>query len=402
MSAQERNANHTVHRLRAIRKGRSDDLKRLVIAAAVAIFAQHIAAAQTLTRNNLHPKPNLTKTGNFNLNVAPPPQPPPPANEFALSVSPAAVILKEGDQTDSPVIVTVSFGSSFTGAVQLSVAGLPEMAEETGLDPKTVTGMPGQSVSANLTLATKGSTKIGIYQVMIKGQSGALNKSATLQFAVNPATVDFFSQGTVLFAKDDLPKPSVAVQAIDADFSIISIHVRATLPTSSSTPGAGASIFTVPNANLRAQLLDPFGGILNLAAGKEWNEIFKTSNLSADIRGAGKIIEVPEDPAKATTEAYTASAAGTAGGNIRFVVIGSAARGSLAVLTLAGSYFGQGIAKSSVANRFTTPLRQFTNNASGGFVFSVPDLHFYITAGYRWSNDKQVGKQFVFSISPNK
>ena len=349
--------------------------------------------AQVLTRSDLHPKMKL-KASLFAAFAPAPPNP----SEFSISLSSRNVIVNQGD--NASVTVTITAGSAFTGSVALNVMGLPaKMSQQ--FDMPTVALSGGQSADAHLTLTVDPSTPPGNTMISITGTSGAIMEAAVLNLGINPPTADFFSQGTVLLSSSDLQKPSVAVQAIDADFQAFLIHLRATLPTSSTTPSNGTSIYTTPNENLRAQLLDAFGGILNFAVAREWNQVSHLSNLSFDFRGAGKIIEVPKDPNSSDTEAYTASFAGAFNSNAKWVLFGNA-NGHTATFTLAGSYFAQVLADSSVAQRFTTHLSQWTHNANGGLVFNIPDLHFYVTAGYRWSNDSQVGHQYIFSISPAK
>jgi serine protease len=96
----------------------------------------------------------------------------PVTSSFTLSVSPSSRSIKRGQSTSYTVSVTPSGG--FSGAVGLSVSGLPAYSNGV-FSPASVTG----SGTSTLTVTTTKNTRAGTYALTITGTSGVLSDSAT-------------------------------------------------------------------------------------------------------------------------------------------------------------------------------------------------------------------------------
>jgi hypothetical protein len=146
-------------------------------------------------------------------------------------------------------------------------------------------------------------------------------------------------------------------------------------------------------------MLDAFGGVLNLSGG--WQPRL-SHGWNVDIRGALKLVEVPQDVTSSPKDGYTQSPFLAASANIKKVLEGADTKGHKAMLVLVGSYFINAVPDSTVAARFTTPLDRVSQAINASVTLAVPDLHFYVLGQYRWSSDRQVGHQFVVSLNPTK
>jgi hypothetical protein len=102
---------------------------------------------------------------------------------FSISGSPSSQTVTAGQNTTYSV--TVGALNGFTGAVTLSVSGLPTGASGS-FTPTSVDG----SGTSTLAVSTASSTPAGTYTVTITGTSGTLTHSATVSFVVN-APPDF-------------------------------------------------------------------------------------------------------------------------------------------------------------------------------------------------------------------
>ncbi|GAA4524223.1 hypothetical protein GCM10023192_03000 [Amycolatopsis samaneae] len=100
----------------------------------------------------------------------------PPANDFSVSLDPAAATVKPGDPATSTVGTKTTAGQSQT--VTLSASGLPAGATA-AFDPASVTS----GASAKLTITTSASTPPGTYPITVTG-AGAVSHSATFTLTV--------------------------------------------------------------------------------------------------------------------------------------------------------------------------------------------------------------------------
>ncbi|MBZ5512377.1 MAG: polysaccharide deacetylase family protein, partial [Acidobacteriia bacterium] len=100
---------------------------------------------------------------------------PAPAPDFSLSAIPASQAVLQG--TPGSYTLTINPTNGFTGAVTLSVSGLP--AGATGsFTPNPATG------SSTLAVTTSSSTPVGTYTLTVTGVSGSLNHTTTVSLSV--------------------------------------------------------------------------------------------------------------------------------------------------------------------------------------------------------------------------
>ncbi|HET9282952.1 MAG TPA: protease pro-enzyme activation domain-containing protein [Candidatus Angelobacter sp.] len=112
-----------------------------------------------------------------------------PAGDFQISTSIASQTVNPGLSTSYGITVTSLNG--FSGAVSLSLSGLPAGA--------TATFNPGSIVGAgtsSLAVSTSPSTPAGVYNMVVTGTSGAIVHTVSVQLIVNPATPGDFSLST--------------------------------------------------------------------------------------------------------------------------------------------------------------------------------------------------------------
>jgi len=110
----------------------------------------------------------LTWTYNATPNTTP---------DFSVGASPASQSVTQGSST--PYAVTITPTNGFTGAVSLSVSGLPSGATAS-FNPTLVT----TSGSSTLNVTTASSTPTGVFTLSVTGTSGSLSHSTTVSLAV--------------------------------------------------------------------------------------------------------------------------------------------------------------------------------------------------------------------------
>jgi subtilisin family serine protease len=103
-----------------------------------------------------------------------------PANDFSLSVSPAAGSTNPGGAVSATVSTATTSGSA--QAVALSASGLPSGATAT-FSPASVTS----GGTSTLTITTAASTPAGTYTVTVTGTGAGATHSATFSLTVNGA-----------------------------------------------------------------------------------------------------------------------------------------------------------------------------------------------------------------------
>lgn len=106
-----------------------------------------------------------------------------PNPDFGLTISPSSQSVQAGDSTAYSATVTPING--FSGAVDLSVSGLPN-GVTASFNPSSVTG----SGTSQLTIATTGSVASGTYPFTVAATSGTLTHTVSLNLTVS-AAADF-------------------------------------------------------------------------------------------------------------------------------------------------------------------------------------------------------------------
>ena len=100
-----------------------------------------------------------------------------PAPDFTITASPSSRTVTRGHSTNYTVTVTALNG--FTGTVNFSVSGLPNRSSAS-FNPSSVSG----SGSSTMTVRTSLRTNRGTYTLTIKGTSGSLTHTTTVQLTV--------------------------------------------------------------------------------------------------------------------------------------------------------------------------------------------------------------------------
>jgi IPT/TIG domain len=131
--------------------------------------------------------------------------PPPPAADFSITLSSPSLSLSQG-ATGPPVTVSVSGQNGFSGAVQLTLAGLPNGVVSNPASPLSITS--GANAAIVFGAATSAAT--GNFTVTAQGTSGSLSHSATLALAVQASSAALLPRTT--YARTD------AVAAFDDPF----------------------------------------------------------------------------------------------------------------------------------------------------------------------------------------
>jgi hypothetical protein len=130
------------------------------------------------------------------------PPPPPPAADFAISLSTSSVTVSQGS-TSPGVTVAIHAENGFTGAVQVTLSGLPTGVSSNPASPFSVPA----GASTPVMIGAAANAVAGSYNLTAQGVSGALTHSAAFTLAVQSGSVSTFSRST--FARTD------AVSAFD-------------------------------------------------------------------------------------------------------------------------------------------------------------------------------------------
>ena len=149
------------------------------------------ASAATLTLTGISGTLTHTATVGLTVVAAPPPPvvpPPPPVvppqpPDFTLAVSPTSNVVTIG-ASGSQVTLLAAAVNGFTGAVAVTVSGLPAGVT---ISPSTLTLTPGASQGLSLIAST--SAVAGMATVTFTGVSGNLTRTAALAMTVAASTV---------------------------------------------------------------------------------------------------------------------------------------------------------------------------------------------------------------------
>jgi hypothetical protein len=117
--------------------------------------------------------------------------PPPPAADFSIALSSTSLSLSQG-ATGPPVTVSVSGQNGFTGAVQLTLAGLPNGVLSNPASPFNIAS--GANAAIVFGAATNAAT--GNFTITAQGTSGSLSHSATLALAVQASSASLLPRTT--------------------------------------------------------------------------------------------------------------------------------------------------------------------------------------------------------------
>src|SRR5437016_5885710 len=121
----------------------------------------------TLTISGTSTSPSLTHSTTVTLVV----------NSFSVSASPSSQTVTRGNSTNYTATVTPING--FSGTVTLRVRGLP-LNSSASFNPSSVTGQG----TSTMTVSTNASTSTGTFTVRIRGTSGSVTHSTTVQLVV--------------------------------------------------------------------------------------------------------------------------------------------------------------------------------------------------------------------------
>jgi uncharacterized membrane protein len=165
--------------------------------------------------------------------------------DFALAVSPSSQTVTAGSSATYSVTITRSGG--FTGAVALSVTGLPSGASAS-FNPAS----PVSASSTVLTVATTGAVAAGSYALTLTGVNGSLMHTAALTLIVQSAATFSLnvSPSTQTVTQDDATTYNVSITRLNGFTGAVSLTV-AGLPkkaTASFTPA------TIPTSGTTSQL----------------------------------------------------------------------------------------------------------------------------------------------------
>lgn len=165
---------------------------------------------------------------------------PAPSGSFALAAAPSQVTVLAG--ASSPLTVSVTGISGFSGTVQLSIENLPANVTA-AFDPATINGT-GQST---LTVTTAASAEAGSYSLLIKGTSGASVQSVPITLligafgiTVSPGTQEgvagFTANYTVTVTGSNGFSGNVDLSAANLPAGASGTFTPASLSISDSTP----------------------------------------------------------------------------------------------------------------------------------------------------------------------
>jgi hypothetical protein len=119
--------------------------------------------------------------------------PPPPAADFSITLSSTSLSLSQG-ATGPPVTVSVSAENGFTGAVQVTLAGLPTGVVSNPAGPFNI----GSGANAAIVFGAATNAATGNFTITAQGTSGSLSHSAALALAVQASSASLLPRTTYI------------------------------------------------------------------------------------------------------------------------------------------------------------------------------------------------------------
>jgi len=159
---------------------------------------------------------------------------------ITLQVSPASQSVARGQSASYTVSITSTGG--FTGAVTMSVSGVPSAASAS-FAPASVTLAAGATTSTTMTVTSTASTPVGSYALTVTGTSGKVSGSVTAGLTVNYPVSSSFTM-TVTPASVTMSPGSTA--AYTGQLARTNFPGSVTLAVYGGLP-AGASATFTPN-----------------------------------------------------------------------------------------------------------------------------------------------------------
>jgi hypothetical protein len=278
-----------------------------------------------------------------------------PIADFTLSAAPGSRTVNPGGGT--AYTVNVGAVSGFSGAVNLSVSGLPASATGT-FGPASISA----GASSMLTVATATSTPTGSFPITIAGTSGSLQHSTSATLVVSTSAG---SPGNVISI--DFLGEDVAMAAGEIAGVVAKPHWNNASNARSSAPLA---------------LVDETGAATTASVSWTANGIWELP--TSDQPGNARMMKGYLDTGSLTTTAVNVT-----GLPVRSYQIYVYADGSTSGATRTGAYTisGAGITTTSISltdladTDFSGTFKQAENSAGNYAVFSIPSVSgFTITA----------------------
>jgi hypothetical protein len=157
---------------------------------------------------------------------------------FTITASPSSLTVTQGNQGNSTISTTVSNG--FNSAISLSASGAPTNTT-VSFSPNPIPA-PGSGRSV-MTIAVSSNTPAGTYPIIVTGNGGGIQQSATVTLTVTAATGTFTV--SALPASLSLTPGSQQTAAIT---TAISGGFNGAISLSASTPPSGATITFAPSS----------------------------------------------------------------------------------------------------------------------------------------------------------
>lgn len=199
--------------------------------------------------------------------------------DFALSVSPSSQTVTAGGPASYSVTLTRTGG--FTGAVSLSVAGLPSGATAAFSPSSPVSGS-----STALTVATTASVAAGSYPLALTGVNGSLSHTASLTLVVQSAATFSLnvSPSSQTVTQDDATTYSVSIARLNGFTGAVTLAV-AGLPKKVTAAFTPATIPTSGTASQLALTIDKNAdtGTFALTATGTSGSISKTATVTLNV-----------------------------------------------------------------------------------------------------------------------